>query len=30
VITADARVPQDVVDSIVSSDGFEAGRTVSL
>jgi len=30
VITADGRVPQDVVDSLVASDGFVAGRTVSL
>jgi len=30
LITADAPVPQDVVDSIVASDGFLAGRTVSL
>ncbi len=30
VITADSRVPQEVVDAIVASDGFEAGRTVSL
>jgi len=30
VLTADARVPREVVDSVVASDGFEAGRTVSL
>ncbi|MBA2794233.1 MAG: phosphoglycerate dehydrogenase [Thermoleophilaceae bacterium] len=30
VITADAQVPQEVVDALVDSDGFEAGRTVSL
>ncbi|HEX2071778.1 MAG TPA: phosphoglycerate dehydrogenase [Thermoleophilaceae bacterium] len=30
VVTADAPVPQDVVDAIVASDGFVAGRTVSL
>jgi D-3-phosphoglycerate dehydrogenase len=30
VVTADAAVPQSVVDSIVASDGFVAGRTVSL
>jgi D-3-phosphoglycerate dehydrogenase / 2-oxoglutarate reductase len=30
VVTADAPVPQEVVESIVASDGFEAGRTVSL
>jgi D-3-phosphoglycerate dehydrogenase len=30
VVTADAAVPQAVVDEIVGSDGFVAGRTVSL
>ena len=30
VVTADAAVPQEVVDSIAASDGFVAGRTVSL
>jgi D-3-phosphoglycerate dehydrogenase / 2-oxoglutarate reductase len=30
VVTADARIPQEVVDEIVASDGFVAGRTVSL
>ena len=30
VVTADGPVPQDVVDSIVATDGFVAGRTVSL
>jgi len=30
VITTDAQVPQAVVDQIVSSDGFVAGRTVAL
>jgi len=30
VLTADTRVPQEVVDAVVASDGFEAGRTVSL
>ena len=30
IITADAPVPQDVVDSVVASEGFVAGRTVSL
>ncbi|HEX2162093.1 MAG TPA: phosphoglycerate dehydrogenase [Thermoleophilaceae bacterium] len=30
VVTADAEVPQDVVNAIVASDGFVAGRTVSL
>ena len=30
IVTADSRVPQDVVDTIVSTDGFAAGRTVSL
>ena len=30
VITADAAVPQDVVESIVGTEGFVAGRAVSL
>ena len=30
VVTADAAVPQDVVDEIAASDGFVAGRTISL
>jgi D-3-phosphoglycerate dehydrogenase len=30
VITADARVPQEVVDALVEGDGFIAGRSVSL
>ncbi len=30
VVTADSKVPQDVVDAIVASDGFIAGRSVSL
>ena len=30
VVTADAAVPQEVVDAIAASDGFVAGRTVSL
>ena len=30
VVTADAAVPQDLVDEIVASDGFVAGRTISL
>jgi D-3-phosphoglycerate dehydrogenase len=30
VVTADAAIPQDVVDSIVTTDGFVAGQTVSL
>jgi D-3-phosphoglycerate dehydrogenase len=30
VVTADSEVPQAVVDAIVASDGFVAGRTVSL
>ncbi len=30
VVTADAPIPQDVVDRIVETDGFIAGRTVSL
>jgi len=29
-ITTDAAVPSDLVDEIVSSDGFEAGRSVTL
>ena len=29
IVTADSRVPQDVVDYIVATDGFVAGRTVS-
>jgi hypothetical protein len=29
-VTADSPVPAAVVDRIVASDGFEAGRTVSL
>jgi D-3-phosphoglycerate dehydrogenase len=29
-ITTDAPVPSDVLDAIVSSDGFEDGRTVTL
>ena len=28
-ITTDAPVPQDVVDEIVASDGFVAGRSVA-
>ncbi len=27
VVTADSRVPQEVVDALVAGDGFEAGRT---
>jgi D-3-phosphoglycerate dehydrogenase / 2-oxoglutarate reductase len=30
IVTADSAVPQEVVDRIVASDGFDAGRTVSL
>jgi D-3-phosphoglycerate dehydrogenase / 2-oxoglutarate reductase len=30
LVTTDSPVPQSVVDAIVESDGFEAGRTVSL
>jgi D-3-phosphoglycerate dehydrogenase / 2-oxoglutarate reductase len=30
IVTADSAVPQEVVDQIVASDGFDAGRTVSL
>jgi D-3-phosphoglycerate dehydrogenase len=30
LVTTDSPVPQDVVDLIAGSDGFEAGRTVSL
>jgi D-3-phosphoglycerate dehydrogenase / 2-oxoglutarate reductase len=30
LVTADSPVPQDVVDRIVASDGFEAGRTIDL
>jgi D-3-phosphoglycerate dehydrogenase len=30
VVTADSKVPQEVVDAIVASDGFIAGRSVSL
>ena len=30
LVTTDSPVPQEVVDRIVASDGFEAGRTVSL
>jgi len=29
-ITTDASVPHEVIDEIVASEGFEAGRTVSL
>ena len=29
-VTADAAVPQDLVDAIAASDGFIAGRAVSL
>jgi D-3-phosphoglycerate dehydrogenase len=30
IVTTDSPVPQEVVDQIAESDGFEAGRTVSL
>ncbi|HEU0025171.1 MAG TPA: phosphoglycerate dehydrogenase [Thermoleophilaceae bacterium] len=30
VVTADSAVPQDVVDAIAATDGFAAGRTISL
>ena len=30
LVTADSPVPQEIVDRIVASDGFVAGRTVSL
>ena len=30
VITTDSAVPQEVIDEIVSLDGFEAGRTMTL
>jgi hypothetical protein len=30
IVTTDSPVPQEVVDVIAESDGFEAGRTVSL
>jgi D-3-phosphoglycerate dehydrogenase len=30
VVTADARVPREVIQSVVACDGFVAGRTVSL
>ena len=30
VVTADSRVSQEVVDAIVASDGFIAGRSVTL
>ncbi|HEX5910054.1 MAG TPA: phosphoglycerate dehydrogenase [Thermoleophilaceae bacterium] len=30
IVTTDAPVPQDVVDEIVSEDGFVAGRTITL
>ena len=30
IVTTDSPVPQEVVDHIAESDGFEAGRTVSL
>ncbi|HYH58074.1 MAG TPA: phosphoglycerate dehydrogenase [Thermoleophilaceae bacterium] len=30
VVTADGEIPQTVVDEIVATDGFEAGRTIAL
>jgi hypothetical protein len=30
VVTSDAPIPQDIVDRIAATDGFAAGRTVSL
>jgi D-3-phosphoglycerate dehydrogenase len=30
VVTADGAIPQEVVDSIIATDGFVAGRTISL
>jgi D-3-phosphoglycerate dehydrogenase len=30
IVTADSPVPKEIVDRIVSGDGFEAGRTVNL
>jgi hypothetical protein len=30
IVTTDSPAPQEVVDKIAESDGFEAGRTVSL
>ena len=30
LVTADSEIPQEVVDRIAASDGFVAGRTVSL
>jgi D-3-phosphoglycerate dehydrogenase len=30
VVTADARVSQEVIERVVAGDGFVAGRTVSL
>jgi D-3-phosphoglycerate dehydrogenase len=30
LVTTDSPVPQDVVDRIVTGDGFNAGRTISL
>jgi D-3-phosphoglycerate dehydrogenase len=29
-LTTDTAVPQDVIDELVASDGFEAGRAISL
>ena len=30
IVTADSPVPPEVVDGIVATDGFNAGRTISL
>ena len=30
VVTADAAIPQDVVDAIAATDGFVAGRTITV
>jgi D-3-phosphoglycerate dehydrogenase / 2-oxoglutarate reductase len=30
LVTTDSPVPQDVADRIAESDGFEAGRTISI
>jgi D-3-phosphoglycerate dehydrogenase len=30
VVTAEGSIPQDIVDRIIATDGFTAGRTVSL
>jgi hypothetical protein len=30
LVTADSPVPQEVVELIVATDGFDAGRTINL